>query len=49
MPAGSRPIAVLCLGHVAEFYPKPMLELENWARPQPLSAYVYENGWPDAS
>ncbi|WP_020483935.1 5,6-dimethylbenzimidazole synthase [Methylomonas sp. MK1] len=49
MPAGSRPIAVLCLGHVAEFYPKPMLELENWATPQPLSAFVYENGWPDAS
>lgn len=47
MPAGSRPIAILCLGHVAEFYPKPMLELENWARPQPLSAFVYENGWPD--
>ncbi|MBD9358545.1 5,6-dimethylbenzimidazole synthase [Methylomonas albis] len=49
MPAGSRPIAVLCLGHVAEFYPKPMLELENWATPQPLSAFVYENGWPDVS
>ena len=49
MPVGSRPIAILCLGHVAEFYPKPMLELENWATPQPLSAFVYENGWPDAS
>ncbi len=49
MPSGSRPIAVLCLGHVAAFYPKPMLELENWARPQPLSAFVYENGWPDES
>lgn len=49
MPAGSRPIAILCLGHVAEFYPKPMLELENWAKPQPLSAFVYENGWPNES
>lgn len=47
MPSGSRPIAVLCLGHVAEFYPKPMLELENWATPQPLSAMVSENGWRD--
>ena len=45
MPGGSRPIAILCLGHVAEFYPKPMLELENWAVPQPLSAMVSENGW----
>lgn len=49
MPAGSRPIAVLCLGHVAEFYPKPMLELENWATPQPLSAFIYENGWQHES
>jgi len=49
MPPGSRPIAILCLGHVAEFYAKPMLELENWATPQPLSAFVYENGWPDES
>ncbi|MBS4050670.1 MAG: 5,6-dimethylbenzimidazole synthase [Methylomonas sp.] len=45
MPAGSRPIAILCLGHVDEFYPKPMLELENWISPQPLSAMVSENGW----
>lgn len=49
MPTGSRPIAILCLGHVAEFYPKPMLELENWATPQPLSALVFENSWPDES
>ncbi|MGY6276808.1 5,6-dimethylbenzimidazole synthase [Methylomonas sp. MgM2] len=45
MPAGSRPIAILCLGHVAEFYPKPMLEMEHWAASQPLSAMVFENGW----
>ncbi len=45
MPIGSRPIAILCLGHVAEFYPKPMLELENWATPLPLSAMVSENIW----
>lgn len=46
MPTGSRPIAVLCLGHVAEFYPKPMLEIEQWATAQPLTAFVYENTWP---
>jgi 5,6-dimethylbenzimidazole synthase len=45
MPEGSKPIAILCLGHVAEFYPKPMLEMENWISPQPLSAMVSENGW----
>jgi 5,6-dimethylbenzimidazole synthase len=47
MPTGSRPIAILCLGHVAEFYAKPMLELENWITPQPLSAMVSENSWCD--
>lgn len=31
LPAGSRPIAILCLGHVPEFYRKPMLEETNWA------------------
>src|SRR5271170_4760667 len=29
MPEGSRPVAVLCLGHVREFYPRPMLEMAN--------------------
>lgn len=49
MPQGSRPIAILCLGHVSEFYPKPMLELENWAAPLPLSEMLYENGWGDGA
>lgn len=47
MPTGSRPIAILCLGHVAEFYPKPMLEIENWTKARPLSTMVFENTWPD--
>lgn len=46
MPAGSRPIAILCLGHVSEFYSRPMLELENWATARPLSDFVGENRWP---
>ena len=32
LPAGSRPIAVLCLGRVPEFYKKPMLEETHWAQ-----------------
>lgn len=47
MPDGSRPVAILCLGHVESFYAKPMLELESWAEAQPLEAFVYENGWRD--
>jgi 5,6-dimethylbenzimidazole synthase len=45
MPVGSKPIAILCLGHVDEFYPKPMLELENWAKAKPLDEFVSENSW----
>lgn len=45
MPAGAKPIAVICLGHVEAFYPKPMLELEGWASRQALEEMVYENGW----
>jgi 5,6-dimethylbenzimidazole synthase len=45
MPEGSQAIAILCLGHVEEFYKKPMLELENWAHVRPLKEFVFENGW----
>jgi 5,6-dimethylbenzimidazole synthase len=45
MPAGAKPIAILCLGHVEAFYPKPMLELEGWAMRQKLQDMVYENAW----
>lgn len=48
MPKGSLPLAILCLGHVTEFYPKPMLELENWAQPKPLADFVWENSWEDS-
>ena len=36
MPVGAKPIAILCLGHVKAFYPKPMLELAGWAARQKL-------------
>ncbi|MDR3097254.1 MAG: 5,6-dimethylbenzimidazole synthase [Paraburkholderia sp.] len=47
MPAGAKPVAILCVGHVAEFYPKPMLEIEHWAQRRALGDCVYENHWPD--
>ncbi len=47
MPAGAKPVAVLCLGPVIEFYPAPMLALENWAEQRPLSEMLYENHWGD--
>jgi 5,6-dimethylbenzimidazole synthase len=45
MPTGAKPIAVLCLGHVEAFYPKPMLELEGWDSRKKLKDIVFENLW----
>lgn len=45
MPVGAKPLAILCLGPVAEFYPAPMLVLEGWAQARPLSELLYENQW----
>lgn len=45
MPDGSRPIAILCVGHVQEFYPAPMLEMERWDRRRPIDSIVFENSW----
>ena len=45
MPAGAKPVAVLCLGPVTEFYPVPMLVQENWAQERPLSEMLFENRW----
>ncbi|MFP3800500.1 5,6-dimethylbenzimidazole synthase [Paraburkholderia sp. SIMBA_027] len=49
MPPGAKPVAILCVGHVAEFYPRPMLEMERWAQRKALGECVYENRWPDAA
>ena len=40
MPAGSRPVAILCLGHVPEFYQRPMLEETHWAQRVDLASLV---------
>jgi 5,6-dimethylbenzimidazole synthase len=48
MPAGAKPVAILCLGHVDQFYAAPMLELEGWAQRLPLRDCLFENYWPEA-
>ncbi len=45
MPRGSKPLAILCLGPVKEFYPAPMLVLEGWAQARPLHELVFDNRW----
>jgi 5,6-dimethylbenzimidazole synthase len=45
MPPGSKPLAVLCLGPVTEFYPAPMLQQQGWIEPRQLETLLYENYW----
>jgi 5,6-dimethylbenzimidazole synthase len=45
LPEGARPLAILCLGHVDEFYPEPMLETAGWDSRRPLADILFENAW----
>ena len=45
MPQGTKPIAVVCLGHVVSFYKEPMLVEAGWAVEKPLNDMLMENGW----
>lgn len=49
MPEGAKPVAVICLGHVAQFYPRPMLETEGWDQRRALEDMVSDDRWPDAA
>lgn len=45
MPEGSRPVAILCLGYVPEFYRRPMLEESGWAQRADLQELVKTDYW----
>ena len=47
MPAGAKPIAILCLGPVEAFPEKPLLETLGWGSRLHSERYVFENLWPD--
>lgn len=49
IPAGGKPVAILCLGQVDEFYAAPMLQQEGWRTPQPLGDMLFENSWEHAA
>jgi 5,6-dimethylbenzimidazole synthase len=49
LPEGSRPVAVLCLGHVAAFYPRPMLEEAGWAHRCDLKDMVQTDYWSEGA
>ena len=47
LPEGSRPVAVLCLGYVPAFYPRPMLEEVEWAHRFDLKTMVQTDYWTE--
>ncbi|WP_456267229.1 5,6-dimethylbenzimidazole synthase [Kushneria sp. AK178] len=46
-PADARPIAILCMGHVEEFYSAPMLAQKEWDQRRSLTALMGIDGWPE--
>lgn len=48
MPAGAKPIAILCLGYVNSFYKAPMLVEEGWTLERPLSDMLMDNKWSES-
>jgi 5,6-dimethylbenzimidazole synthase len=47
MPEGARPVAVLCLGHVSAYYPRPMLEQVDWAHGRSLVHVLMTDYWTE--
>nr|WP_229427125.1 5,6-dimethylbenzimidazole synthase [Massilia atriviolacea] len=48
IPAGGKPVAVVCIGHVAQFYPMPMLEMEGWETRRKLDDMLFVDGWDNS-
>lgn len=46
MPEGARPVAILCIGKVPAFYPRPMFEDAGWGARLPRHQILFENRWP---
>lgn len=49
MPVDSKPVAILCIGHVDKFYEQPMLVEERWTEAASLDEFIFENYWPESN
>ncbi len=49
LPTGAKPVAILCLGPVEAFYPRPMLEQEGWRQGRPLQELVFQDRWENTA
>ncbi len=46
LPDDACAVAILCIGAVAEFYPRPMFEDAGWGKRLDLDKVLFENRWP---
>ena len=46
LPPGAHPLAILCIGRVEAFYPRPLFEDAGWGQRLPLADILFENHWP---
>lgn len=49
LPEDARAVGLICIGHVAAFYPKPMFEDAGWGQRLPLTDVLFENRWPETA
>jgi 5,6-dimethylbenzimidazole synthase len=49
LPAGARPLGILCVGRVSAFYPRPMFEDAGWGRRLNVDEVLFENRWPEGA
>ncbi|MCV6589121.1 MAG: 5,6-dimethylbenzimidazole synthase [Marinobacterium sp.] len=47
MPDDAEPVAILCLGHVDQFYDQPMLAEQGWKQPQSLEELLWQDSWAE--
>jgi len=47
MPDDAEAVAILCLGPVPDFPPRPQLEIDHWTLGRPLNEFVSENRWAE--
>ena len=45
MPQDAYPAAILCIGHVDNFYPEPLLKTEGWDKERGMEEVMFENNW----
>jgi 5,6-dimethylbenzimidazole synthase len=49
LPAGTKPLGILCVGRVSAFYPRPMFEDAGWGKRLDVGDVLFENRWPEGA